>query len=61
MEIENATLLFFWVWFWFFKREGAGIRGIGSVHSFLIGSGLRLGREWPFVLAVSDYEGFPSA
>lgn len=29
-----------------FKREGAEIRGIGSVHSFLLGSGLRLDWEW---------------
>lgn len=47
-----ATLLFgFGFGFGFSKREGAGIRGIGSLHSFfwlgvafvLVGSGLRLG------------------
>lgn len=40
-------LFFFGFGFGFSKREGPGIRGIGSAHSFLIGSGLRLGWEWP--------------
>lgn len=45
---ECYLLLFFFGFgfgFGFSKREGAGIREIGSVHSFLIGSGLRLGWE----------------
>lgn len=42
---ECYLLLFFLVLVLVFKREGAGIRAIGSVHSFLVGSGLRLGWE----------------
>lgn len=47
MGIENATCysFFFGFGFGFSKRDGVGIRGIGSAHSFLIGSGLRLGWE----------------
>lgn len=52
MEIENSILSLkcfgfgFGFGFGFSKREGAGIRGIGSVHSFFwFGSGLRLGWE----------------
>lgn len=48
MEIENSTcysFLLVLVLILVFKRDGAGIRGIGSAHSFLIGSGLRLGWE----------------
>lgn len=51
---SRMLLFFFLVLVLVLKRDGAGIRGIGSVHSFFW-----LGVD--FVLVGSDYEGFPSA